>query len=58
MNICPLRHYWIDDLAHLILVDNPSHNPDGDFLLKSEGFIDLVVKADLRWNSLLSSRLL
>ena len=24
-----------DDLAHLVLVDNPSHNPDGDFLLKS-----------------------
>ena len=23
------------DLAHLILVDNPSHNPNGDFLLKS-----------------------
>ena len=23
------------DLAHLILVDNPTHNPKGDFLLKS-----------------------
>tara|TARA_R110000824_G_scaffold50961_3_gene142224 strand:+ start:79286 stop:79966 length:681 start_codon:yes stop_codon:yes gene_type:complete len=22
---------WGDDLAHLVLVDNPSHHPDGDF---------------------------
>ena len=24
-------------LAHLILVDNPSHNPEGDFLLSNDG---------------------
>ena len=24
-----------NDLAHLVLVDNPTHNPNGDFLLKS-----------------------
>lgn len=24
-----------DDLAHLVLVDNPEHHPDGDFLLKN-----------------------
>lgn len=28
--ISPLKN---NDLGHLILVDNPSHNPDGDFLL-------------------------
>ncbi len=26
-----------DKLAHLILVDNPAHNPEGDFLLSSDG---------------------
>ncbi len=35
------------DLAHLILVDNPAHNPNGDFLLKSgrvysDGFSQLT----------------
>ncbi|MCF6354923.1 MAG: nucleotidyltransferase family protein [Candidatus Polarisedimenticolaceae bacterium] len=26
-----------DKLVHLILVDNPAHNPEGDFLLSSDG---------------------
>lgn len=25
------------DLAHLVLVDNPSHNPEGDFHLRADG---------------------
>ncbi len=29
-NICPLEN---DDLAHLVLVNNPEHNPKGDFAL-------------------------
>ena len=28
-----------DDLAHLILVDNPSHHPDGDFFLENHRVI-------------------
>ena len=29
---------WLagDDLAHLVLVDNPAHNPDGDFALAGD----------------------
>jgi len=31
--LCNLEH----KLAHLILVDNPAHNPEGDFLLSNDG---------------------
>jgi len=31
-NINPLQH---DDLAHLVLVNNPEHNPNGDFALSN-----------------------
>ena len=31
----PISPLHGSDLAHLILVDNPTHNPNGDFLLKS-----------------------
>ncbi len=36
---CNLAHLSLpeDKLAHLILVDNPAHNPEGDFLLSSDG---------------------
>ena len=29
----------IPGLAHLVMVDNPEHNPDGDFALKDDGYL-------------------
>lgn len=30
----------ISGLAHLVLVDNPSHNPKGDFVLRDSGLVE------------------
>ncbi len=30
----------ISGLAHLVLVDNPTHNPNGDFALREDGFVE------------------
>lgn len=36
-----------DRLAHLVLVDNPEHNPSGDFSIGSEGLLNELSEATL-----------
>lgn len=36
-NLQQLPQLHPDDLGHLILTDNPTHNPEGDFILTSQG---------------------
>src|SRR5699024_7984228 len=35
-----------DDLAHLVLVDNPPHHPGGDFRLLADGHVDAPSSPD------------
>ena len=35
-----------DKLAHLVMVNNPEHNPVGDFLLRSDGLLQSELSAD------------
>lgn len=48
-----------DDLAHLILVDNPSHHPDGDFFLENDRVIFSKAKKPYTYSgiSLLSPKI-
>lgn len=39
-NICPFQSDGKGDLAHLILVNNPEHNPAGDFALNESRLSD------------------
>lgn len=54
-NISPLEK---DDLAHLVLVNNPKHNPSGDFGLSDHVLRSNVLKSNaLRNNALRNARI-
>src|SRR3546814_2704697 len=38
----------LDGLAHLVLVDNPEHHPDGDFILADGQIHDEIGRASCR----------
>jgi len=40
------------DLAHLVLVPNPAHHPDGDFGLSDAGFVDEQAKEQLTFSGI------
>ncbi|WP_217884491.1 N-acetylmuramate alpha-1-phosphate uridylyltransferase MurU [Thioflexithrix psekupsensis] len=46
-----LRHKKIDGLAHLVLVDNPAHHPQGDFALQ-QGIVQLSEQSRLTFSGL------
>ena len=42
----------ISGLAHLVLVDNPEHNPEGDFALSDSGFVSQMSENKLTFSGI------